>query len=361
MNKSGDLDDAAEPGFDDKYTQTLRYVITAIQCFMILLTLAGNFATMAAFYKVRSLREKPGDLYILNLSCADFFTGVFFLPMVPVHATGNWPWGKTMCQVFVCFVNAFVCAGIVSTVAISLDRYFLISREYPKYVKFQSTRRVYRTIAAIWVYSFGWTVFEWIMWEIVKIPEEIEDFDYTQECRSPPKHLPMYSTVAFIISVFIPLISIEVLSIAFVILLRRKLKRRAQVTDFEISNLPSNTDQLSRISQVDRKINTDGGQASGNMVRNAEQLGRPTNNGKNRYVKAAITLAALVATLNFCLMPYIIYNFYVTLICPACNNGRMRTILANLFVNFNSCLNPVLYALTMSKIRRFYKRILCSK
>ena len=81
---------------------------------------------------------------------------------------------------------------------------------------------------------------------------------------------------------------------------------------------------------------------------------------RNRYVKAAVTLGALVVAVNICVLPFILYVIIVSFFCPQCSNGFIRDILANILY-MNSCLNPILYAATMSKIRRFYKSLFCQR
>ncbi|XP_072039227.1 D(5)-like dopamine receptor [Amphiura filiformis] len=309
----------------------VQYTLTSIQCLMVTATLLGNAGTIVAFYKVRGLREKPSDLFILSLSCADLLMGCVITFTVPTYALGYWAWGKTMCQLFATLANIAVIAGILNTLMICWDRYVLISKEYPKYVKIQSKRRVIGIITVVWVYSLITGFIEWVVWDVVKIPETVYEFDFTRECRSPPKHNFVFQTQAFTRNVFLPLLGIEGLSVAFVVLLRRRLHKRMQVTDSEYSNTQSQQLQ--------------------------ERSDQPGGSSTNRYVKAAITLAALVIALNLCLLPFILYTLYVSLVCPTCGDRLIRDILSNIFVPLNSCINPVLYAVTMSKIKRFYKRL----
>ena len=336
---------AEEDEWNETYSQSVNHFITFLQCIMIPLSLMGNFATITAFCKVRTICDKPSDIFILSLACADFGVGFLLILSVPIHAIGFWPWGKLMCKVYVCFGSTFVISVLLTTLVISVDRFILIAFEYPKYVAFQSRKRVVFTIASLWIYAFAMTTTEWIVWDIVELPETMTPFDYGRECHSPPKHTLYYSTVGFTIGFFIPLISVEVLSAIFVYQLRRKLKRHAQVRN---SNQPR------------RDIIRDAWQ---NIPRPLPPLAIPARNNNHPedklYVKAAISLAALVLTLNICFLPFISYSLYVSLMCQACNNGRIRDTLSIVFVNFHACINPLLYAVTMRKIRHFYRMVLC--
>ena len=146
-----------------------------------------------------------------------------------------------------------------------------------------------------------------------------KNFDYSRECRSPPKHNFIYAMVMFMVNMFLPMIVVECLSFLFVVRLRSKLKGRARVGDQELS----------------QSDNREESRNSPNI------LPRPGNNSdtqnkapRNRYTKAAITVGVLVITLNICMPPYFLYVIIVSFFCPECSNGRVREMLIYLvFVN----------------------------
>ena len=321
-------------------------VTTVLLCVIIPVTIVGNLATIMAFIKVRSLREKPSDLLILALSCADLGTG--FAMLFPVTAIGYWPWGEIGCQIYVWFANICVFSGVIITASISLDRYLLISRDYPKYIKLQSKKRIIVTILVVYVYATSMGFLEVISWNLIPVPGGgKESFDYSRECRSPAKHNFTYAMVLFMVNMFLPMMMIEILSLSFVVLLRRKLKNRAQVGDQDYSqsgNTPGSNTATTGRSTI----------ASNSGDKNSREGSR------NRYTKAAITLGALVIALNICLPPFVLYILIISFFCPKCSNGNVRDTL-NYLLYFNSCLNPLLYTATMGKIRRFYKSFICRR
>ena len=316
-------------------------VTTALLCVIIPVTIVGNLTTIMAFIKVRSLREKPSDLLILALSCADLGTGFALVMLFPVTAIGYWPWGEIGCQVYVWFANICVFSGVIITASISWDRFLLISRDYPKYIKLQSRKRIIVTILVVYFYAIGMGSLDFILWNTIPVPGGgKESFDYSQECRSPAKHNFIYAMVLFMVNMCLPMVIIEVLSLWFVILLRGKLKNRAQVGDIDSASITASTGR-STMASYSRDRNTREG-------------------SRNRYTKAAITLGALIIALNICLPPFVLYILIISFFCPKCSNGNVRDML-NYLLYFNSCLNPLLYAATMGKIRRFYKSIICRR
>ena len=336
----------------------LYFVEVIIMGTVTLLIFVGNTGTLAAFWKVPALREKPSNLLILNLSCADLVCGLNLLMIMPYRIAGYWPWGKIGCQVNLLLINLFAITGIFTTLAISLDRYLLISRSYPKYVKLQSRRRVVITILGIWLYSVSFGIAEIILWDIVKVKGVDENyFDYRKVCRSPPKHAFLPAAIYFLLNFFLPVTAIEVLSTGFVIKLRRKLKKTHPVGETSVSQTGSVTLSVlnpnNLTSQNRLGVEREGSTSTGTSMTNANR-----SSSRNRYIKAAVTLAALVVVLNLCLLPYILYTLISNLFCTACSNATVRVILTHV-IRINSALNPAMYAITMSKIRQFYKNIFC--
>ena len=75
---------------------------------------------------------------------------------------------------------------------------------------------------------------------------------------------------------------------------------------------------------------------------------------RKRYIKPAITYAVLLLALIICTTPSHVYMMSALVSCPTC----FQPIIAESFkllIFFNSCLNPILYALTNKKIMLVYK------
>ena len=313
------------------------YLYGLFMSVLILLTVAGNSGTIMAFWKERSLREKPSDLLILSLSITDLGVGISLILFVPEIAIGKFTWGKTVCKLYVYFGTTFIIVGIFTTALISLDRYLLISREYPTYMKLQSRRRIVFSIVYVWLFACIFQMTEVILWDRVNVAEQwpINEIDYAKNCRSPAKFTLWFPFLYFTTEVFLPLAAVEMLSVSFLVLLRRKLRNRVESRD-----------------TVDENSTSTNASVTVSSTRTATNV----NPGRKRYVKAAVTLGALVLTLNACMLPYVIYAIVVGVFCPRCE-GPTRAVLLLLACG-NSCFNPFLYAVTMSKIRNFYKALL---
>ena len=78
---------------------------------------------------------------------------------------------------------------------------------------------------------------------------------------------------------------------------------------------------------------------------------------RKRYIKPIITYVMLVLSLLFCNLPAYTFNLFL-ISCPRCVSSNSGIILNYLtcLIYFNSCLNPILYALTNGRIRHFYHK-----
>ena len=331
------------------FTDPQRIVYAIITGIIIVLNLIANTATIIAFCKVPGLRMKPSDLLILNLSIADLGMGClqayFCLPQTQILRF--WPFGKVGCQIGDFTGITLICVGFMTTLAIVFDRFLLITMTYPKYVKMQSRLRIMLTMLVTWLYGFVIGATDVAVWDFVKIPTELDQFfDYSKKCRSPPQHNAVYSLFMYSSTVFLPLLGIETFSILFVILLYRKLRRSVVVE-------PSNDSRSRESASLDARDN--------NGLKDASENDRNSaGDSRKRYRKAAAVLGALVIVLNLCLLPFILYSLSVSLFCPQCYNVLVREILLDV-IYLNSCINPFMYAVTMSKIRNFYKCTVCRR
>ncbi len=301
-----------------------------------------NVATMAAFFNLQVLRRKPSNLLILTLSCADFGVGLVQMLQLPV-ALERWPFGKFGCQFAQWLGSVCVSAGLVTTAAISIDRYLLISREYPRYLVIQSSKRITCTIIGIWLYGFVIGTAEMVLWDPLT-PSGLQDyFDYSRDCRSPPKGNPGFALFQFTFGILCPVFTVEILSSAFFVHLVRKLRSRAVHPMNNVAPNPAPNPMPNPRSAA-------------NSAKSAVPP-QPQADPNKRYKKSAKVLGAIVTVMNICTLPFVLYAL-VTTLCRECNITYIRTALAYILY-LNSAINPFLYAATMPAISKFYKRILC--
>lgn len=330
------------PLIDETIKINLFYaILVAVVCF---LTVIGNSATIYAFWKVPGLREKPSEFLILNLSVADLMTGLLAIPLVsPMYITpGNWPLGESGCRFIVFPFNLSIHTSLGLLLAISIDRFLLVYLEYPKYLKIQSQARINFIIACCWGFAALTVVIEQSVWDVAKGLDEVAaNINYDRVCLSPPRRLQSFSISFFLGLYFTPVVLVCGFSLAFLCLLRKRLiknkvRQAPQSTTGTVSSAPSHENQ----PQPDQSA-TGGSQ------------GESRSRVRNRYIKPALSLIALVFGMAVCMLPYSLYVIIIELFCPKCNN--IPVLFNLLFLQFcNACLDPFLYALTQRKIQKLY-------
>ncbi len=295
----------------------------------------GNLLTIVAFVKESKLREKPSDFLILALACVDFFTGLFVLPLLsPLFVTpGHWPLGENGCRVLVTSSVWIITASLFLLIFISLDRFLLVYLDYSRYLNMQTKRVIYLFIALSFGIAIVAATLEQSMWYYGKsIDERGANINYDQVCLSPPRRVAAFSSAFFVLFYFVPVMIVCGLSIAFLGLLRRRIKNKVGAVE------------SSRVSSV---------QSSGGATEEGSQ--QHESSIRNRYIKPALTLIALVTAMAVCMLPYCSYVIVVEWFCSECQD--ITVLYSFLFLQYiNCCLDPVLYAATQSKIRKFYRR-----
>ena len=301
------------------------------------LTVIGNVMIIVAFWKLPNLREKPSELLILNLSIVDLLTGLVVLPVQSLVyiIPGYWPLGEIGCRLQAISLQTNIYASLFTLIGISTDRCLLVLKEYPVYLKMQSLNRIKITIAACWLAAFSAAMIEQILWNPAKsLDVTAALIDFRKTCLTPPRRLQGYTMTVFLVVYFGPVITVCGLSISFLYLLKRRLKKTKP------SGAASSATQSTALDN-----NTP------SQAQPTEQINRQPS--RSRYIKPAISLMAVVTSMAICMLPYCFYVIIIELFCQECNQPRVLFIL--LLLQFcNACLDPVLYGMTQKKIRQFY-------
>ena len=355
------------------------------------MTILGNTGTICAFIKERSLREKPSDLLILNLSVSDLGIGLFCMPFSISNLICDcWLTGEIGCRLWMTLSDVFVFSGVANLIVISLDRYLLVSLEYSSYLRLQTKRRIQRTIIACWTFPLFPSLLENSLWSYAKASPGAAHYDFSYQCLSPPRDLFLVTLLIIIIGAVIPMLLLSYFSLTFLFLLRKRLKNQRRIAaEFKsapsfkdrstiatsqeqmTSNDPQNEYSLSKsvaaaeegtqvpkdrsslTTQEETNSKDPRGDYSSSMSCATEGLQTATVYPPNRYTKPALTFIALISAMSVCTLPYCFYML-TSFFCSPCYDHTVRGRLITL-VFFNSFLNPFMYAATQVKIRKFYR------
>lgn len=146
-----------------QYTQW-QIVLIVLACGLIVSgTIIGNILVCTAVAIVRKLRT-PSNLLIVSLAVSDLLVAVLVMPLATSYEVfGRWPLGPAVCDMWTSLDVMLCTASILSLCAISVDRYFVITRPF-QYAMKRTPLRMTLMILSVWLLSalisipplFGW-------------------------------------------------------------------------------------------------------------------------------------------------------------------------------------------------------------
>ncbi|XP_076677059.1 trapped in endoderm 1 [Andrena cerasifolii] len=131
--------------------------ITAAVCAIIfsIVGVAGNLVTVIALLKYTRLRRHATTAFVISLSISDLIFSAVNLPLTASRYFNEaWVLGETLCKIFPLFFYGNVAVSLLSMVAITINRYILISRS-DIYAQLYTTQRIILMLIVIWTLSFS--------------------------------------------------------------------------------------------------------------------------------------------------------------------------------------------------------------
>uniref|UniRef100_A0A2I3H385 Alpha-2B adrenergic receptor n=1 Tax=Nomascus leucogenys TaxID=61853 RepID=A0A2I3H385_NOMLE len=134
----------------DPYSVQATAAIAAAITFLILFTIFGNALVILAVLTSRSLRA-PQNLFLVSLAAADILVATLIIPFsLANELLGYWYFRRTWCEVYLALDVLFCTSSIVHLCAISLDRYWAVSRAL-EYNSKRTPRRIKCIILTVWL------------------------------------------------------------------------------------------------------------------------------------------------------------------------------------------------------------------
>ncbi|KAM9342329.1 trace amine-associated receptor 1-like [Pholidichthys leucotaenia] len=272
-----------------------------------LLTVILNLLVIISISNFRQLHT-PTNILLLSLAVSDFLVGLLLVPAHILEKTACWILGDFLCSLYYCMVYIITSASIGDMVLISVDRYVAICDplHYPTRV---TERRVKLCVCLCWLCSvfYGSIVFR-------------DDFFHPgrhKSCLGECVIFVSYIAAVFdiIVTLFIPLTVIIVLYMrVFVVAVSQARAMHSHIA--------------------------------------ASTVQRSVNQANKSELKAAKALGILVLVFLICFCPY----YCVTFVGGNMVSGSSVTFVIFVFY-FNSCVNPLIYALCYPWFRNVVKLI----
>ncbi|XP_049450716.1 trace amine-associated receptor 13c-like [Epinephelus fuscoguttatus] len=285
-------------------------LITIVLYFISVFTAALNLLVIIAVSHFRQLHT-PTNILLLSLAVSDFLVGLLVIPGELLLKTSCWLFGDIVCTLcgYICFI--IVSSSVGNMVLISVDRYVAICDPL-HYTTRITVRRVKFCVCLCWLgAALYWFHF-------------IKD-DLTQPGRYNSCHGECVTVIVvqhFSVAIDLVISFIAPITVVIVLYMRVFVVAVSQARAMR-SHITAVTLQLS-VSQKKKKSE----------------------------LKAARTLGVLVIVFLICYCPY----FCVALAGDNLVNSIFLSAVGCLFY-CNSCLNPLIYALSYSWFRKAVKLI----
>ncbi|XP_077992148.1 uncharacterized protein LOC144446272 [Glandiceps talaboti] len=318
----------------------------------VLLVIFGNILVLLAVALERSLRTVT-HYFIVNLAVADLLLGTTVLPFSATYEIiPYWPFGPTFCDIWAA-VDVLCCtASINSLCVISIDRYIGVTRPL-QHNLIMTKRRASIIIGIVWLFSVAISAGPLFGW---------------REPTKDPHICPLTDSLDYVLfsvagSFYIPLI--------IILVLYYRIYREAIIqTRFLMAGEKTGKGK----NDVTLRVHTSQQRTDGNRrPRQSAESNSPIMKGKSRSLstglasklqrfnkekKAAKTLGIVVGVFIGCWLPFFLL-LPITSICgPPCFPPDLVFKVAFWLGYCNSCLNPIIYAMSNRYFKRAFKRIL---
>lgn len=324
----------------------IRTVTGCALSLLILWTLLGNIMVCTAVLRIRHLRTKVTNIFIVSLAVSDLFVAVLVMPWKAVaEVAGYWPFG-TFCNMWVASDIMCSTASILNLCIISVDRYWAISSPF-RYERKMTHRVAFVMISVTWTLSvlisfipvqLNWhkaTEEEIIMLNGSNRSETVENCDSSLNRE--------YAISSSLISFYIP--------VAIMIVTYTRIYRIAQI-------------QIRRIASLERAAE----HAQSCRTNRLEcQQHNTLKTSFKRETKVLKTLSIIMGVFVCCWLPFFILNCIV----PFCDkppndqNAGLPCVSETTFDVFvwfgwtNSSLNPIIYAFNAEFRKAFASLLGC--
>ncbi|XP_028275357.1 trace amine-associated receptor 13c-like [Parambassis ranga] len=286
---------------------TEAVLLNSVLSLVSLMTVSLNLLVIISVSHFRRLHT-PTNILLLSLAVSDCLVGLLLMPGEIFRKTSCWVLGDIMCSLYFYLTGNIVCASIGNIVLISAERYVAICDplHYPTRV---TVTRVKLCVFVCWLCAALYSCF--CNKDVLIQPGRTKSCH--GECVLVSDHVA--GTVDLFLSFIFPVTFIIFLYLrVFLVAVSQARAMRSHVTAVSL------------------------------------QVSATT---KKSELKAARTLGVLVVVYLMCFFPFYCYIFAVGSVI----NTSFASFMVFLYY-FNSCLNPVIYALFYRWFRKAVKLIL---
>ncbi|KAM9184738.1 alpha-2Db adrenergic receptor-like [Mergus octosetaceus] len=331
-NASGNGSQAGSPPHSPAATGLILLAVLTV----LLATLVGNALVVVAISTSRALRA-PQNLFLVSLASADILVAVLILPFsLANEVMGYWYFGSLWCSLYLALDVLLCTASIGHLCAISLDRYWAVTRAARLNLR-RSPGRVKGMIGAVWAAA-----------ALVALPPLFKARPRVWECELSDE--TWYVLASCVASFFAPCL---VMVTVYCRIYRLTTRRNAAVLAARRGSAPCPGEASRRASWA---------VAPGRRRRSQHHS---VSLCRRRLVRVrerrfTIVLAVVIGAFVLCWFPF----FFTYSLEAVCGEGcRVSKPLFSFFfwIGYcNSSLNPVIYTVFNRDFRAAFRRLLAA-
>lgn len=315
-------------------------IVSVILLIVIIGTVIGNVLVCVAVCLVRKLR-RPCNYLLVSLAVSDLCVAVLVMPTALLYEVlGKWNFGTVFCDIWVSFDVLSCTASILNLCAISVDRYWAITKPLEYGVK-RTPRRMMLCVALVWLGAACISLPPLLILGNEHFTEDGHSFCVV--CQNFGYQI--YATLG---SFYIPLAVM-----LFVYYQIFRAARRIVMDEKRAQTRLENTINGAGCGKDGKSSIEHGG---GAVIGSPHQKKLRFQLAKER--KASTTLGIIMSAFTICWLPF----FILALVRPFLDeNHQVPPTLSSLFLWLgyaNSLLNPIIYATLNRDFRKPFQEIL---
>uniref|UniRef100_A0A3B4AYI8 G-protein coupled receptors family 1 profile domain-containing protein n=1 Tax=Periophthalmus magnuspinnatus TaxID=409849 RepID=A0A3B4AYI8_9GOBI len=387
-------ENSTDAQFSLPHTELVAALIILVVTAIILLTIVGNVLVIVAVLTSRALRA-PQNLFLVSLASADILVATLVIPFsLANEVMGYWYFGSTWCAFYLALDVLFCTSSIVHLCAISLDRYWSVTKAVSYNLK-RTPKRIKSMIAVVWLIS-----------AVISFPPLLMTKHGERECLLNDE--TWYILSSCLVSFFAPgLIMILVYCKIYKVAKQRSStvfvaknglerqpshpssqssgshqQRRGELDDIDLEESCSQSDTKPRSNRFTKRRKVEGANccppqncrlswASSRAVQmHPEQQKNPsarqqlaaankTKVAQMREKRFTFVLAVVMGVFVLCWFPFF-FTYSLHAICR--DSCYIPGALFNLFfwIGYcNSSVNPIIYTIFNRDFRKAFKKIIC--
>lgn len=125
-------------------------IVSVVFSLIFLLGTIGNSLVLAVLLRSGQVGYNTTNLFILNLSVADFFFIIFCVPFqATIYSLEGWVFGSFMCKVVHFFINLTMYASSFTLAAVSVDRWVFCFSNYMLFYYLINSLKTFFTLSLV--------------------------------------------------------------------------------------------------------------------------------------------------------------------------------------------------------------------